>query len=41
MFGVLISVVLARFFYGEPIRDRLLGAAIMVAGAWVMFLGRG
>jgi transporter family protein len=29
MFGVLISVVLARFFYGEPIRDRLLGAAIM------------
>ncbi len=41
MFGVLISVVLARFFYGEPIRDRLLGASIMVAGAWVMFLGRG
>lgn len=38
MLGTLISVVLARVMFGEAIRDRLVGATVMVGGAWLMFL---
>ena len=38
MLGTLISVVLARVMFGEAIRDRLMGATVMVGGAWLMFL---
>ncbi len=38
MLGTILSVVLARYFFGEAIRDRLVGAFVMVGGAWLMFL---
>jgi transporter family protein len=38
MLGTILSVVLARYVYGEVIRDRLVGACVMVGGAWLMFL---
>jgi transporter family protein len=38
MLGTLISVILARFMFGEAIRDRLVGAMVMIGGAWLMFL---
>jgi transporter family protein len=38
MLGTLISVVLARVMFGEAIRDRLVGATVMIGGAWLMFL---
>lgn len=38
MLGTLISVILARVMFGEAIRDRLVGATVMIGGAWLMFL---
>lgn len=38
MLGTLISVILARFMFGEAIRDRLVGATVMIGGAWLMFI---
>lgn len=38
MLGTILSVVLARYVFGEVIRDRLVGACVMVGGAWLMFL---
>jgi transporter family protein len=38
MLATLISVILARFMFREAIRDRLVGATVMIGGAWLMFL---
>lgn len=36
MLSMVVTVVLARFFFGEKIRDRLVGVTIMIAGAWLL-----
>ncbi|HUU26687.1 MAG TPA: DMT family transporter [archaeon] len=36
MLGLIVTVVLAHFVFRERIRERLVGAAIMIAGAWLL-----
>ncbi len=36
--SMVVTVVLAGLFLGEPWRDRLPGALVMVLGAWLLFL---
>lgn len=38
MLGILLSVVLAHFVFGEPLKGRLLGSCLMLLGAWGLFL---
>ncbi len=37
MLGMVVTVVLAHFIFGERIRRRLPGVAIMFVGAWLLF----
>ncbi|OGG04627.1 MAG: hypothetical protein A3F83_00195 [Candidatus Glassbacteria bacterium RIFCSPLOWO2_12_FULL_58_11] len=38
MLGLIITVLLAHYILREKIRERLLAAVILVAGAWLLFL---
>jgi len=38
MLGMIVTVILAHFIFGEKIRKRLLGVVIMIAGAWLLFV---
>ncbi len=38
MLGTLVTVVLARFIFGERIRERFIAASIMIGGVWLLFL---
>lgn len=38
MLGALISIVLAKIFFKEKIKGRLLGGVVMVIGAWLLFV---
>ncbi len=38
MVGMVVTVILAHFMFKESIKDRLLGVAIMLVGAWMVFL---
>lgn len=38
MLGMVVTVVLAHFIFGERIRQRLLGVAVMFFGAWLLFV---
>ncbi len=38
MLGTLVTVILARFIFGEEIRHRFFAALIMICGVWFLFL---
>ena len=38
MLGMVVTVVLARFAFGERIRDRLVAVGVMIVGAWLLFV---
>ena len=38
MLGMVVTVVLAHFVFGERIRERLVGVVVMFFGAWLLFI---
>jgi len=38
MISMIITVILAKYVFGEQIRSRLVGAVIMLIGAWLLFV---
>jgi transporter family protein len=38
MISMIITVILAKYVFGEQIRSRLVGAVIMLVGAWLLFV---
>ena len=37
MLSMIVTVTLAKFIFKEKIRDRMIGVAFMIAGAWFLF----
>ena len=38
MLGAIVSIIFAKFLFGEKIKSRLVGAVVMVVGAWLLFM---
>lgn len=38
MLGMVVTVILSKFMFGEYIRQRMLGVVVMTGGAWLLFL---
>lgn len=38
MLGMVVTVILAHFIFGEQIRRRLVGVVVMFLGAWLLFI---
>lgn len=38
MLGAIISIILAKFLFGDKIKERMIGAVVMAIGAWLLFM---
>jgi transporter family protein len=38
MLSMIVTVILAKYIFQERIRNRIIGAVIMLAGAWLLFV---